>query len=165
MGLPGKRVRHLIDTYKFMVEHEETNVTRWSYYDEYLKSNIVKRSRREHPDLDKLIVTKIKVGEIATARDVRDRLVKLLDVSKVGPEPTKILMSGTKTFERAYDSALDRGVDNVWLRRLKRFKGELQVSAFLLDLERMPEDQRKKCLYEIRKIEQALSSVTGRGKS
>lgn len=164
MGLSGKKVRHLINTYKFMVEHEETSVTRWSYYDEYLKSNIVKKSRREHPELDELIVRKIKGREIAAARDVRDKLVKLLDVSKVGPEPTKILMSGSNTFERAYESALDRGVDNVWLRRLKRFKGELQVSAFLLDLERMPEEQRRKCFYEIRKIEQAFNTVTGRGK-
>ena len=46
MGLPVRTVNHLINTYKFMVDHDETSVTRWSYYDEYLKSHIVRKARR-----------------------------------------------------------------------------------------------------------------------
>ena len=123
MGLPVRTVNQLIDTYKFMVEHDETSVTRWSYYYEYLKSNIVKKARRETPNLDDIVVKKIKRREIPSSTDVRDKLVKLLDVTKVGPEPTKILVSGDKTFDRAFESAQDRGVDNMWLRRFKRFQG------------------------------------------
>ena len=129
MGLSVKTVNHLINTYKLMVEHDETSVTRWSFYDEYLKSNIVRRARRETPKLDDIVVGKIKNGEIRAAVDVRNKLVKLLDVAKVGPEPTNILVSGAKTFDRAFESAQARGVDNMWLRRLKRFRGELEVSG------------------------------------
>ena len=160
MGMAVRAVNHLIDTYKFMVEHGETSVTRWSYYDEYLKSNIAKKARKATPELDDVVVGKIKSREIRTAVDVRSKLVKLLDVSKVGPEPTKILVSGKKTFERAFESAQDRGVDNMWLRRLKRFRGELDVPAFLADLDRMEPAQRDKCIYEIRKIDQAVGRVT-----
>ena len=60
MGLPVGRVRHLINTYKFMVEHEETSVARWSYYDEYLKSNAARKARRTNPKLDGIVVGKIK---------------------------------------------------------------------------------------------------------
>ena len=159
MGLPVRRVNHLINTYKFMVEHDETSVTRWSYYDEYLKSSIVKKARRENPELDEIVVGKIKRSEIPTAVDVRNKLVKLLDVAKVGPEPTKILVSGDKSFDRAFESAQDRGADNMWLRRFKRFRGELDVTAFLVDLERMSPEQRDKCLYEVGKIQQSLESI------
>ncbi len=160
MGLPVKTVNHLINTYKFMVEHDETSVTRWSYYDEYLKSTIVRKARRENPDLDDIVVGKIKRREIPGAVDVRNKLVKLLDVAKVGPEPTKILVSGDKTFDRAFGSAQDRGVDNMWLRRFKRFRGELQVKAFLADLDRMSAEQQDKCLYEVTKIQQSIERIT-----
>ena len=159
MGIPVRTVNHLINTYKFMVEHDETSVTRWSYYDEYLKSTIVRKARRENPELDDIVVVKIKRREIPAAVDVRNKLVKLLDVAKVGPEPTKILVSGDKTFDRAFESAQDRGVENIWLRRFKRFRGELQVSEFMADLERMSPEQQDKCLYEVGKIQQSIERI------
>ena len=160
MGLPVKTVNHLINTYKFMVEHDETSVTRWSYYDEYLKSTIVRKARLENPELDDIVVGKIKRREIPAAVDVRSKLVKLLDVAKVGPGPTKILVSGDKTFARAFESAQDRGADNMWLRRFKRFRGDLQVTAFLADLDRMSPEQQDKCLYEVSKIQQSIERIT-----
>lgn len=163
MGLPERRVNHLINTYRFMVDHDETSVARWSYYDEYLKSNKVKKARKLNPELDELIVNKIKRKEIPAAVDVRDKLVKLLDVEKVGTEPTKILLSGDSTFDRAYESAEDRGVDNKWLRRLKRFRAELDVEEFLNDLGRMPQEQQDKCLFDLKKIRQAIASIGKRG--
>ena len=162
MGLPIKAVNRLINTYGFMVKHQETSVARWSYYDEYLKSNVVKRARQENAKLDDTVVRKIKRGEIPTAVDVRNKLVKLLDVSKVGSEPTKILVSGDNTFDRAFESAQDRGADNMWLRRFKRFRKELQVSAFIADLEQMSPEQREKCLFEVRKIGQTIERIAKR---
>ena len=162
MGLPMRTVNHLINTYKFMVEHDETSVTRWSYYDEYLKSSIARKARQELPGLDDIVVRKIKSREIPAAVDVRNKLVKLLDVTKVGPEPTKILVSGNSTFESAFESAQDRGVDNMWLRRFKRFRGELQVPQFMDDLDRMSSEQREKCLFEVKKIRQSIESVARR---
>ena len=159
MGLPVRRVNHLINTYKFMVEHDETSVTRWSYYDEYLKSSTVTKARRDTPVLDDIVVEKIRRGEIPTAVDVRNKLVKLLDLNKVGPEPTRILVSGDKTFDRAFESARDRGVDNMWLRRFKRFRGELHVPDFLADLSLMSPEQQDKCLYEVGKIQQSIERI------
>ena len=159
MGLPVRRVNHLISTYDFMVKHDETSVTRWSYYDEYLKANAVKKTRLANPKLDDIVVSKIKCGEIPAAVDVRDKLVKLLDVAKVGPEPTKILVSGNQTFDRAFESAQARGIDNMWLRRFKRFRTELQVQAFMDDLEQMSPEQQKKCIFEIGKIQRSIERI------
>ncbi len=159
MGLSVNTVNDLISTYKFMIEHNETNVARWSYYEEYLKSRIARKARQNNPGLDEVVVRKIKSREIATAVDVRNKLVKLLDAAKVGQEPTKILMSGHDTFERAFESAQARGVDNMWLRRLKSFRNQLQVQEFLTDLKGMTPEQQDKCLYEIQKIKQSIDSI------
>ncbi len=159
MGLPVRTVNHLISTYSFMVENGETSVNRWSYYDEYLKSNAAKRARNEDPDLDAIVVAKIKDGEIETARDVRDKLVKILDAPKAGPQPLRILKSGNDTFDRAFESARSRGVDNMWLNRFKRFRRELQDENLMPDMNQMSSDQRQKCLFELGKIQRAIDRI------
>lgn len=164
MGLPRSRVNHLIKTYRFMVEHDETDVARWSYYDEYLKSRAATKARGNTPTLDEMIVQKIKSGEISTAVEVRDKLVKLLDVEKVGPEPTKILLSGDNTFQRAFASAQDRGVDNMWLNRFKRFRSELTNDTFLEDLKDMSSDQKDNCLFQLKKIEEVIRRIRNTNK-
>ena len=159
MGLSIRLVSHLVSTYQFMVDNDENDVNKWSHYDEYLKSNAVKKVRQGNPDLDKIIVRKIKDNEIETARDVRDKLVKILDVPKAGPQPIKILMSGEGTFERAFESARDRGVDNMWLNRFKRFKDRLLDEDLIPDMKQMDAEQRKRCLFELRKIRQAVDRI------
>ena len=159
MGLSIRLVSHLVSTYRFMVDNDENDVNKWSHYDEYLKSNAVKKVRQGNPDLDKIVVRKIKDNEIETARDVRDKLVKILDVPKASPQPIKILMSGVGTFERAFESARDRGVDNMWLNRFKRFKDRLLDEDLIPDMKQMDAEQRKRCLFELRKIRQAVERI------
>src|ERR1019366_1780523 len=48
IGLNTRKVQHLIDTYQFMVDQNETAIDRWSYYDEYLKSQKIKKARKTH---------------------------------------------------------------------------------------------------------------------
>src|SRR5579864_1747044 len=57
-----------------MVERDENNISRWSYYDEYLKSNKIKKARHQFPDMDDLVVESIKSGEIERAMDLRAQL-------------------------------------------------------------------------------------------
>ena len=159
MGLSVRLVNHLVNTYQFMIDHGENDVNRWSYYDEYLKSNAVKSARQANPKLDEVVVTKIKDREIESARDVRDKLVKVLDVPKAGLQPIKILMSGEGTFERAFASARDRGVDNMWLNRFKRFKERLLDDDLIPDIQQMDPEQRGKCLFELNKIRQTIDRI------
>ena len=87
------------------------------------------------------------------------KLVKILDVPKAGPQPIKILMSGEGTFERAFESARDRGVDNMWLNRFKRFKDRLLDEDLVSDMKQMDSEQRNRCLFELRKIRQAVDRI------
>jgi len=38
VGVSKQKVQHLVDTYKFMQDHDDIDTQRWSYYDEYLKN-------------------------------------------------------------------------------------------------------------------------------
>ena len=162
MGLSRRRVNHLVNTYQFMVDHGDNDVNRWSYYDEYLKSPAVRKAREENSELDEVVVKKIKSREIESAIEVRNKLVKIVDESKAGPQPIKILMSGEGTFDRAFESASARGVDNVWLNRLKRFKEHIQEDTLIHDMDQMDAEQRRKCLFELGKIRQAIVTIERR---
>ena len=101
-----------------MLDHHETDTTRWSYYDEYLKSRTIRKTRLGQPGFDDLVVEKVKSGEIARAVDVRDRLPVICSAPKI----LKKFANKTYDFEDAYEQAVDAGVDSAPYRKLNSFR-------------------------------------------
>jgi hypothetical protein len=156
MGLSTKMVNHLIHVYSFMVEHQDNDVTRWSYYDEYLKHNPIKKARQTHPDLDKVVVKKIKSGEIARAVDVREKLTK---IAKAGGKALTAFVENEGTFERSYARALDHGADNTWYQRFHKFRTQLTEDEVRDELRAMNGGHKKRCVFELNKIQLAIKSL------
>ena len=98
INISSKKIKHLIDTYEFMVAHGEADINTWSYYDEYLKSNKVQQVRRAFPRLDQVIVEKVRSGEIERAMDLRDQLPVICTAP--GAALQKQLVSGGWTFKK-----------------------------------------------------------------
>ena len=135
IGLTLRTVKHLIETYEFMLANDEPP-ERWSYYDEYLKSSKIKQARDVQPELDSVIVRMIKAGEIDRAVEIRDELPHIC----LAPKVLRKFADGRLSFEDAHEQAVvGAGTDNVHFRRLQRL--------------------RKKVVYEIRKIETRLKSL------
>lgn len=156
MGMTANEVNRLVNVYEFMLQHGEDDINRWSYYEEYLRSRVSKKARDQHPNLDRVVVEKIRSGEIERAIDVRTKLIKVL---KGGDKSIKILTSGSNTIERALDSASARGVDNPWLGRLNRFRIRLAEESTVGEFQEMNSDDRKKAKFEMNRIERALKSL------
>lgn len=156
MGLSTKKVGGLIRVYSFMVEHKEDDVNRWSYYDEYLKHNAIKKARKEYPELDEVVVTKIRSGEIPRAVDIREKLTK---IAVAEGKTLRDFASGSHPFEKCYDRAIARGADNTWYKRLNKFRDQLadpDLKTTFLDME---DEHRKKCLFELRKIHGIIEAL------
>lgn len=156
MGLSTRNVNHLIRVYSFMVEHNDNDVNRWSYYEEYLKSRPLRRTREVHPDLDGVVVEKIKSGEIAKAIEIREMLVP---IAKAGGPILDEFRSKPDSFRRAYDRAEAKGVDNVWYKRFHKFREMVVDSHTREDLVEMDETHRRKCAFELGKIQQAITAL------
>lgn len=156
MGLSVRNVNHLVDVFGFMVEHGEDDVNRWSYYDEYLRPRASKVARMRHPDLDRVVVDKIRSKEIESAVAVRDKLIKVI---KGGDKSINIFKSKPGTLERALISAADRGVDNPWLGRLQRFRSALSDSQTILEFREMTPEHRDKAKFYVGKIEGLLRKL------
>ena len=156
MGLSTRMVNHLLSVYGFMVEHKDNNVDKWSYYDEYLKHNEIKKVREEHPELDGVVAAKIASGEIPRAVDVREKVTAIV---RARGKVLKKFMEKEGTLEECYEGAIVHGAKNPWPKRFKDFKMHLVDPDTVAALREMTEDHRKRCLYELRKINNAIQRL------
>lgn len=153
MGLTTHMVNRLLSVYRFMVEHKDNHVDRWSYYEEYLKHNEIKKARQEHPELDHVVVAKIASGEIPRAVDVRE---KVKSIARAGGKVVKRFIEKKDTLDDCYERAIVRGAKNPWPKRFNDFRMRLIEPDTLVALREMTEGHRKRCVYELKKIHNAI---------
>lgn len=156
LGLGRKRIKQMIETYSFMVEQEDNNRERWSYYDEYIKSRQIGRARERFSKLDSVIVDMIQSKEIPTAQDLRDKLRVICSSSGKALEK---LVTKKLDFESAFELAEHGGGTNASYKKLERFRkwlAEKEVQQRLLECS--PTVLRR-VAFEIRHLGKVLSSL------
>ncbi len=155
MGLKKTEVKRLVSVYSFMVKHQENETTRWSYYEEYLKPNVIKRAREKFPNFDDLVVEKIRGGEIDKAVDIREKLTKIAVVEKVLSDFAK----GKKDFDTCFENAIERGAGNEWLKRFSKFREAIASDSAYEEVHQMTGTHKDRCVYELKKIKSRLSTL------
>lgn len=156
LGIPPGEAKHLSVVYSFMIQHVDHDRDHWSYYDEYLKSNRIKKVRDEFSDFDKFIVEQIKTGNIGKAVDLRDKLPIIC------AGPAKILkryVTGKVEFSDAYDYAVDAGSENYALKKLKKFREWAVLNETEDDLLESNKTIRDKMLFEVKEIEKRAKKL------
>jgi hypothetical protein len=149
IGISQKQVKHLIDTYEFMVDHAEVDTERWSYYDEYLKSSKIQKARRQYPTFDSLVVEKIKSREIARAVDVREQLPVICTGSM---KTLKKFANGSLTFADAYEAAVDAGGGSEHLKKVSSFRKWLTRDQTETEFTESEGQTRSKLIFELNKL-------------
>ena len=150
LGISAKEARHLVAVYQFMLDNDESDRSRWSFYDEYLRSNKIKPAREEHAGLDDFVVDQIKSGQIPRAVELRERLPV---ICAGPPKVLKRYMEGSVAFEEAYEAAVDAGGESHSLKKLRRFRDWLALSDTEDDLLDSNKQVRDRMLFELREIE------------
>ena len=150
VGVSFREAKHLVSVYDFMIEHADTDIGRWSYYDEFLKSTKIKKAREEFANFDAFIVEKVKSGQISKAMELRD---KLPVICSGPPKILKRFAEGAVEFEDAYDAAVDAGGENYSLKRLKRFREWLALNDTEDDLLEANKQVRDNMLFQLKEIE------------
>jgi hypothetical protein len=155
INLPKSQVSHLIAVRDFMLKHDEHETTRWSYYDEYLKSRKIASAREEYPEMDELIIKKIRSNEIPTAMKLRDGLK---NICQAGGKTLSRFIDGRLDFGQACDSADLKGATDVTLQKLSRFRTWLVESETVDDLTEQ-NARRPQFLYELEHIQKQCSRL------
>ena len=155
IGMSSQRVKHLVDVYQFMSDKNENDVSRWSYYDEYLRSTKIRRVREDHPELDDMIVNKIRSEEITRAMDLRDKLPVICSTPKV----LNKFLAQTQSFETAYESAVSQGGDSTHLKTVKRFREWVTRQETENHLQESEGKIRSSAIFELQKIEGRIRNL------
>ena len=155
LGLSMQKVTHLIETYQFMVDNDEVDTSRWSYYDEYLKSNKIKKARQKHPEIDSHVVKSIKNGTIDRAMDLRDQLPTVCG----SPTILKQFAEGRLSLEKAHERAVDSGADSVPYKKAAAFRRWITERDIDLLLANTDQKVRNKLLYEFEKIATRIAAL------
>lgn len=158
IGLSKRKVEHLIAVYQFMLDHGEADTARWSYYDEYLKSSVIRKARLSQPGFDALVVEKIKSGEIARAVDVRDRLPVICAATK----SVQKFATGALDFEDAHEHAVEAGADSTPYKKLAKFRQWLVKPEVEAALARAQGETRRKIQFELDKLAGRVDAVRGK---
>jgi hypothetical protein len=149
IGYSKSKVKHLVDTYQFMVDHEENDSRKWSYYDEYLKSSKIRKARKKFPEMDGGIVDLIRSEKIDKAVAIRAELPKIC----VGPlKNLKRFVEGKQSFAKAVEIAEEEGGDNRHLRTLVKFRVWLTKPEVEKGFAKTEEKTRHKLKYELNKV-------------
>lgn len=155
LGLSTKKVTHLVETYQFMVDHDEVDTSRWSYYDEYLKSNKIKKARKQYPQMDAVIVQSIKNGKIERAMDLRDQLPTVCGSAPI----LKRFAEGKVPLDKSYERAVDSGADSAPYKKTATFRRWLTENDIDSLLVNSPQNLRDKLLYEFEKIATRIAAL------
>ena len=159
MGIAAKAVTHLIQVYSFMREHGENDINRWSYYDELLKSQYIRRAREAEPSFDKVIVQKINAGEIPKAVDVRE---KVTAICRMGGKVLTTFITTKGSLEKCYEKAVSHGARSEWVKRLKKWRDQICDPDTQGEFEEMSDEVLRKCIFEMKKIHTALAKLLDR---
>lgn len=155
INLPKGQVNHLIDVHEFMLKHHEYETARWSYYDEYLKGRIIGKVRLDYPEMDSVVVKKIQANEIPTAMDLREGLK---NICQAGGKTLNRFIEEKIDFDQARDAADRKGVSDVMVRTLSKFRIWLLDNDTVEDIVGQP-NRKPNFKYELEHIQKQCAKI------
>ena len=149
LNLPTAETRNLIKAYGYMVSIGDTDVSKWSYYFEFIKSRKIASIIKKNPEFEDVLVDKIKTGEIKKAVDVRDSVPKLALAKK---NLIDKIVSGEVDIYDAVERVEESGNADSTYRRLKRFRDWLVAGETKAAIEEASESAQQKIVFELKQI-------------
>lgn len=143
-----KEIKLLLQTYKFMIDHE-LEPAQWSHAYEFTRSTLIKKKRDTISNFDDVIVAKIKNGGLEKATDVRDKLRDVCKSDKI----LKRFLTGSSTLDEAYEELEDSGATSALVSRMKGFNTWFMDSSKLEARLRGAKGQElEKLIIELKKL-------------
>jgi hypothetical protein len=149
MNLPKPETHNLIKTYEYMLSVKDTDINKWSYYFEFIKSRKIASVIKKTPEFEVFLVDKIKTGQIKKAADVREVVPKLSLAKK---NLVDKVVSGEVDIYDAVERVEESGnADSTYLR-MKRFRDWLLATETIAAIEESRDTARQKIEFELKQI-------------
>jgi hypothetical protein len=155
IGLKGGKAEHMVATYTFMQHHGDSEVTHWSYYDEFLKSREIKKARLRHPELDDVFVSDVVQNDNVSAIEVRTKLAKLCKHDRI----LRKFVSRDATLHDAFRMLVDSGAEAKAFQKLQRFNRWFSSDAAAKEIRQCTGAERQRVILELRKLAARMSKM------
>lgn len=150
LGIGRKEAGLLIRVYQCMIDNNDTDTSKWSYYYEYLKSTRIKKLREEYSGLDEAVLAQVKSGKIEKAADIRDKLAKIPVTNK---KVVKDIISGELTIEQAHTRVEASGSTDATYNRIKNFRLWFGSEDAQASIKAASSEAKQKIQFEIKKLD------------
>ena len=159
LGLTKGTVEQYLRVYSFMRDNNDLRPDRWSHYDEYLKSQGIKKYRDTSPEIDDTIVCQIKADKIKRAVDIRDVLAPIAKSNdKTAKRLMKDIIEQKTTIYDAHDRFESTGKTGGAYIKIKKFRETVVDSDFQNKI-KSEAASTKSIAFELNKIKAAIDKL------
>lgn len=160
LGITKGDVERMINVITFMIQNNDLDNHRWSYYEEYLKNSGIKNYKKNNPEskIDERVVIAVKNGDIEAAADIRKLGTMAKMTSKVAKKNMDSFLNGNESLYTAYQNIQDSGDLDFELTYLKKVREKINDP----DFEKGILENTKKVdalSFEIKKLITRLTSI------
>ena len=158
-ALKESEIKKTLEVYKFMVEYNENDISKWSFYDSYLRADSVSRGRDLYgKELDDEIVTTIR-GYQGKAQDFRKDVTNLAKK----PKALKQFVEKKLTFDEAVVFAEDGGAGDRTCEKIQAFADFLSEPDLKKRIEKLDKPKIDTLQLQLKRIEQKLKTAQKSG--
>jgi hypothetical protein len=159
MGQTISELKYMICVYNKMVENNDTDTSKWSYYYELLKVKSINEKIEESPKFKEKVFNDIKNDKIEAAADVR-KIAKMTKCkSKTGSKILDKWVNGKIDLEDAFSKLKELGDANTFVQSCVRFKDSIAGYEIEKEITKLDAEGLKKCSYELNKINKRIEQL------
>ena len=161
LGITKGDASKYVEVYQFMIDQNDLEPSRWSYYEELIKNRAIKIAAKSNPQIVDTVVAKIKKGEISQASDIRKvgTIVGASSKSRSAKSVASQYLKGEVSLNEAVESLKDSGDLDEVFQRLSKFKEFINDREIDKKIRLSAPDAMEKTLYEIDRIITRLESI------
>ena len=154
LGLTKTIAEQYVETYRFMVDHNDDDAHHWSHYLELYKNRAIEKYAEHVPELRETVAGQIKSGAIRDAKDIR----KLGDMAKVPTKAAKKIMAkvatGDMTIYDGYEQIKDSGALDDVVKKIEKFRNAINDESF--EAQCVVHKDIAKILYDLKNINKVI---------
>ncbi len=157
LGITTSTADNYIKVFEYMLEKNDLNPEKWSYYEEFLKSRSIKKAIEVSPELEDVIVEQIQTNKIATAADIR-KVSKIAGTkTKRGKKILNEVISGEIDIYEGFSELESFGDFDEVFNKTVKFKDYICDESFVKAVLASP--KKNEIAFNLKKIEQKAKDI------
>lgn len=157
LGLKKSSAKEYISTYDMMIDNDDLEVTKWSYYHELVKNGNISRANENYPQYSIIdtVVDRIKNDEFSDAREIRKVGTIMKATGETAEEAIHGYISGSLSLEESLElvessSKLDNLITKLKAMTTSIIKEDKSLREYITD---------QSLLFEIRNLRLQLDNI------